>query len=100
MNITSRCMGWRRRTTRNWWRNWSRSSKLHTRRGRLSALQSFTMKLFGSQKPAQLVTTGRFELERDGQVAYLEYTLTGDVLGLIHSEVPDALRGHGLASSL
>jgi uncharacterized protein len=58
------------------------------------------MKFFGSQKPAQLVTTGRFELERDGQVAYLEYTLAGDVLGLIHSEVPEGLRGQGLASSL
>jgi predicted GNAT family acetyltransferase len=58
------------------------------------------MKLFGSQKPAQLVTTGRFELERDGQVAYLEYTLTGDVLALIHSEVPASLRGQGLASEL
>jgi predicted GNAT family acetyltransferase len=58
------------------------------------------MKLFGSQKPTQLVTTGRFELEQDGQVAYLEYTLAGDVLGLIHSEVPEALRGQGLASEL
>ena len=58
------------------------------------------MTLFGRQKPAQLVTTGRFELERDGQVAYLEYTLAGDVLGLIHSEVPEALRGQGLASEL
>ena len=58
------------------------------------------MKFFGSQKPAQLVTAGRFELERDGQVAYLEYTLTGDVLALIHSEVPASLRGQGLASEL
>jgi predicted GNAT family acetyltransferase len=59
------------------------------------------MKLFGNKKAApELVTTGRFELERDEQVAYLEYTLTGDVLGLIHSEVPEALRGHGLAASL
>jgi predicted GNAT family acetyltransferase len=59
------------------------------------------MKLFGNKKAApELVTTGRFELERDGQVAYLEYTLSGDVLGLIHSEVPETLRGHGLAASL
>lgn len=58
------------------------------------------MKLFGSHEPPQLVTTGRFELERDGQVAYLEYTLAGDVLGLIHSEVPESLRGQGLASEL
>ena len=58
------------------------------------------MKLFRSHEPTQLVTTGRFELERDGEVAYLEYTLSGDVLGLIHSEVPESLRGRGLASEL
>jgi uncharacterized protein len=52
-----------------------------------------------SQAP-QKVTTGRFELERNGKVAYLEYTMTGNVLGLIHTEVPAELRGLGLASSL
>jgi uncharacterized protein len=58
-------------------------------------------RLFGdkSQMPEK-VTTGRFEIERDGQVATLEYTLTGDVLELIHTEVPVKLRGLGLASSL
>jgi len=58
------------------------------------------MKFFGSKKPPQLVTAGRFELERDGQIAYLEYTLSGDVLELLHTEVPDGLRGLGLSSSL
>jgi uncharacterized protein len=48
----------------------------------------------------QKVTTGRFEVERDGEVAYLEYSMTGNVLGLIHTEVPAKLRGLGLASSL
>src|SRR5437867_13441412 len=48
----------------------------------------------------QKVTTGRVEIERNGDVAYLEYTLSGDVLGLIHTEVPEKLRGMGLASSL
>jgi len=52
------------------------------------------------QNAQQEVKTGRFELERDGQIAYLEYTLAGDVLGLMHSEVPPDLRGHGVASSL
>lgn len=57
--------------------------------------------MFGRSKPAQQkVTSGRFELERNGQIAYLEYTLAGNVLQLIHSEVPAALRGHGLASEL
>jgi predicted GNAT family acetyltransferase len=46
------------------------------------------------------VTLGRFEMERDGEVAYLEYSMTGNVLTLIHTEVPARLRGKGLASSL
>jgi predicted GNAT family acetyltransferase len=50
--------------------------------------------------PQQKVTTGRFEIERNGEVACLEYSLSGKVLGLIHTEVPENLRGMGLASSL
>jgi predicted GNAT family acetyltransferase len=49
---------------------------------------------------SQKVTTGRFEIERDGQVAFLEYSMTDKVLGLLHTEVPTTLRGLGLASSL
>jgi hypothetical protein len=37
------------------------------------------------QKP-QKVTTGRFEMEHDGQAASLEYSLAGNVLELIHTE--------------
>jgi uncharacterized protein len=59
------------------------------------------MKLFGDKKPdPQLVTSGEFELERDGQVATLEYTLAGNVLALLHSEIPESLRGSGIASAL
>jgi len=59
------------------------------------------MKIFGNKKPApQLVTTGRFELERDGRVASLQYTVAGHVLALLHTEIPDALRGSGIASTL
>lgn len=47
-----------------------------------------------------MVTLGRFELERDGQVAYLEYALSGSVLELRHTEVPEALRRQGFASTL
>jgi predicted GNAT family acetyltransferase len=50
--------------------------------------------------PQQKVTTGRFEIERNGEVAYLEYSLSPNVLELIHTEVPEKLRGMGLASSL
>jgi predicted GNAT family acetyltransferase len=56
---------------------------------------------FGRPKASpQLVSNGRFELERDGHVAYLEYNLAGKVLQLIHTEVPEGLRGKGMASAL
>src|SRR5690348_2439233 len=60
------------------------------------------MNIFGHPKPTapEKVTTGRFEIERDGTVAYLEYSLTPKVLALIHTEVPEKLRGHGIGSSL
>jgi predicted GNAT family acetyltransferase len=59
------------------------------------------MNLFGKPKPAsQIVTNGYFELERDGQVATLQYTVAGNVLALIHSEIPESLRGSGMASTL
>jgi len=59
------------------------------------------MKFFRRKERApELVTGGRFELERDGLVAHLEYTLAGNVLELIHTEVPEKLRGHGLAHEL
>jgi predicted GNAT family acetyltransferase len=50
-------------------------------------------------EPVQ-ATSGRIEIERQGHVAYLEYTLVGKILQLIHSEVPAALRGQGLGSEL
>jgi predicted GNAT family acetyltransferase len=57
--------------------------------------------MFGyKRKPQQLVTTGRFEIERNGEIAYLEYTLAGNILELTHTEVPESLRHLGLASSL
>jgi uncharacterized protein len=57
------------------------------------------MNIFPKPSPEK-VTTGRFEIERDGAVAYLEYSLTGKVLALIHTEVPEKLRGQGIGSSL
>lgn len=57
--------------------------------------------MFGRPKRnPSLVTNGRFELDRDGHVAYLEYNLAGKVLQLIHTEVPEPLRGKGLAGEL
>lgn len=51
-------------------------------------------------RPPQKVTTGRFEIQQDGEVAYLEYTLSGSILELTHTEIPEKLRHTGLASSL
>jgi uncharacterized protein len=50
--------------------------------------------------PLQKVTSGRFEIEQSGRVAYLEYSLAGNILELIHTEVPEELRHLGLASAL
>ena len=52
------------------------------------------------KKSPELVTSGRFELEKDGKIAYLQYSIAGGVLELIHTEVPEELRGTGLASEL
>ena len=59
------------------------------------------MNVFGKhEKSTQQVTNGRFEIERDGAIAYLEYALGGRVLELIHTEVPESMRGTGVASEL
>jgi predicted GNAT family acetyltransferase len=39
----------------------------------------------------------RFEAVVDGQIAFLEYERRPDAIVLIHTEVPEALRGHGIA---
>ena len=51
-------------------------------------------------RPLQEVASGRFEIEQGGQVAYLEYSLAGNILELIHTEVPPPMRHLGIASQL
>lgn len=46
------------------------------------------------------VTLARFELLRDGHVALIDYRLHNGIVDLIHTEVPDALRGGGVGSEL
>jgi len=59
------------------------------------------MAFFRKQSRAPTVVhSGRFELEQDGHIATLEYTLAGDVLTLIETEVPPELRGSGIAGEL
>jgi len=58
-------------------------------------------KLFQRKPRApQKVITGRFEIERDGEVAYLNYTLAANILTLEHTEVPEKVQHMGLASKL
>jgi predicted GNAT family acetyltransferase len=42
----------------------------------------------------------RFELHVDGRNAILVYERTGDLLRLIHTEVPQSLEGKGVGSNL
>ena len=42
----------------------------------------------------------RFEIVKDGHVSYLQYTRRASDIVLIHTEVPEQLRGHGVASLL
>jgi len=42
----------------------------------------------------------RFEAEVEGQVAVLKYMRKDGLLHLVHTEVPEALRGRGVAGEL
>lgn len=42
----------------------------------------------------------RFELDADGHVAFSNYSRTGNVLTVRHTEVPRELEGHGVGSVL
>ncbi len=42
----------------------------------------------------------RFETRVDGHVGVCVYRRDGDVLDVVHTEVPPALRGHGVAAQL
>jgi predicted GNAT family acetyltransferase len=42
----------------------------------------------------------RFELEADGQIAFSKYARKNGIITFIHTEVPKALEGRGIASAL
>lgn len=42
----------------------------------------------------------RFELEVEGQIAFANYRRDGDVLNIVHTEVPRDLNGKGYGSQL
>ena len=53
-----------------------------------------------SREPNE-VSRSRFEFEENGEVAYLEFDLDGSGwMTLWHTEVPQALRGRGVADML
>lgn len=45
-------------------------------------------------------STQRFELATEAGVAYVSYRVTGGVVSLDHTEVPDALTGRGIGATL
>lgn len=53
-----------------------------------------------SDRPSLQITPTRFEMEVDGHVAFILYRLQGDVVELIHTEVPLELAGRGVGSRL
>ena len=42
----------------------------------------------------------RFEINLDGSFAIVPYNIKDDMIGLFHTEVPEAYRGKGLATKL
>jgi uncharacterized protein len=42
----------------------------------------------------------RFEMDLDGAIAYSNYRREGNVLTILHTEVPEALNGRGIGSAL
>lgn len=42
----------------------------------------------------------RFETEVDGQSAYVEYALEGGTMAIVHTIVPEAIGGRGIAGKL
>ena len=46
-------------------------------------------------------TKSKFEIERDGGISFLAYEIDGEGwISLLHTEVPPALRGRGIANEL
>lgn len=42
----------------------------------------------------------RFELELDSKAAFIDYQLAGDIITMLHTEVPDNLEGKGIGSMI
>ncbi len=53
------------------------------------------MHIVRDNKPAS-----RFEIDIDGQIAFLDYDRKGNELAILHTEVPEPLRHQGLGTLL
>lgn len=42
----------------------------------------------------------QFEIKEDGETAFLEYSIKGNVISILHTDVPDILGGKGIGSAL
>jgi predicted GNAT family acetyltransferase len=42
----------------------------------------------------------RYEMTVDGETAFVAYVRRGDAVTLVHTEVPQAMAGHGVGSTL
>jgi predicted GNAT family acetyltransferase len=42
----------------------------------------------------------RFEAEREGETAFIEYKMQGDIFNLTHTEVPKEVEGKGFGTEL
>jgi predicted GNAT family acetyltransferase len=51
-------------------------------------------------EPELQITPTRFEMDVDGHVAFILYRLRGDVLELVHTEVPPELGGRGIGTRM
>lgn len=54
----------------------------------------------GDKRVRDNIDAERYEIDVGGELAFLEYSRTKNVISLIHTEVPESLRGHGLGPML
>ena len=45
-------------------------------------------------------SANRFEIEVDGELAVSNYTMRGNAIYFIHTEVPPSMEGHGIGNTL
>ena len=51
-------------------------------------------------KPTNNIESEQFEISEGNETAFIEYKINGDVISILHTEVPDILGGKGVGSAL